>query len=422
VKGPGKERSGRRIIPEAGSAVMAALVLLLPLSLLAALGIYIARIDLMVFAHMKRERVVFYAAGEILEDALSQLRDPAASPLPDEAFRPPWDMGTLPLRQGLAGRHEFRWRIDHLADLRDLDDDPDTPVILFNGSFGYGESPFERGGYPVFQVEVLAADGGIRKAVVTEVTPLPLNPTVEAAWSAGGGLVLEGRVTVSGQDHDLDGLLYADPSRYLPGLLARGPVVLVGGALAVGAPGGAADAPRPELPGNPLEVLNAGGALKDLSTLPPPPEGERLQGIFFTGRTYRGPLEGEGVLVVHNPRFLPGPFEASRIFFEEGLLTEDFDPSYSHLDPDCQPAVLDILEGGSFQGLVVADAAVSAMDGTTIIGALFTLSRSPQRLRAEAPVKILFSRESLARAGRGPLSLRLGFKVLAEPSRRLSGG
>lgn len=307
---------------------MAALVLLLPLSLLAALGMYIARADLMIFAHMKRERAVFYAAGEILEGVLSQLREPATSPLPDEAFRPPWDMETLPVRKGLAGRHEFRWRIDHLADLRDLDGNPDTPVILFNGSFGYGESPFEEGGYPVFQVEVLAADGGTRKAVVTEVTPLPLNPTVEAAWSAGGGLVLEGPVTVSGRDHDLDGLLYADPSRDLPGLLARGSVFLVGGAFAAGAPDGAASAPRPELPGDPLEVLNTGGALKDLSALPPPPEEGRLQGVFFTDRTYQGPLEGEGVLIIHNPRFLPGPFEASRVFFEEGVLTEDFDPSY----------------------------------------------------------------------------------------------
>jgi hypothetical protein len=401
---------------------MAALVLLLPLSLLAALGAYVARIDLMIFAHMKRERAVFYAAGEILEGVLAELREPDSSPLPDEAFRPPWDMGTLPLRQGLAGRYEFRWRIDHLNDLRDLDGDPGTPVVLFNGSFGYGESPFERGGYPVFQVEVLAADGGARKSLVTEVTPLPLNPTVEAAWSAGGELVLEGPVTVSGRDHDLDGLPYTDPSRDLPGLLAGGPVVLFGGALAAGAPDGAAAAPRPELPGDPLEVLNTGGALRELSALPPPPEGGRLQGIFFTGRTYLGPLEGEGVLVVHNPRFLPRPFEASRIFFEEGVLTEDFDPSYSHLDPACQPAVLDILAGGSFRGLVVADAVVSVTDGTTIIGALFTLSRSPQRLRAEAPVDILFSRESLARAGRGPLSLRLDFKALEEPSRRLSGG
>jgi hypothetical protein len=422
MNGPG-ERGGRRpVLPERGSAVLVALVLLLPLSLLAALGIYVARADLMIFAHMKRERAVFYAAGEILEDVLAELREPVSSPMPDEAFRPPWDMGTLPLGKGTAGRYGFRWRIDYLEDLRDLDGDPDTPVVLFNGSFGYGESPFELEGYPIFQVEVLAADGAARKSLVTEVTPLPLNPVVEAAWSAGGGLVLEGPVTVSGRDHDLDGLLSADPSGDLPGLLARGPVVLVGGALAAGAPDGVPDAPRRELPGDPLEILNTGGALKALSALPPPPEGGPLQGIFFTGRSYMGPLEGEGVLVVHNPRFLPGPFEASRIFFEEGVLTEEFDPAYSHLDPACQPAVLDIVAGGSFRGLVVADAAAAVADGTTIIGALVTLSRSSRRLRAEAPVQILFSRESLARAGRGPLSLRLGFKALEEPSRRLSGG
>jgi hypothetical protein len=376
----------------------------------------------MIFAHMKRERVVFYAAGEILENVLAELRGPLASLLPDEAFRPPWDMGPFPVREGLAGRHEFRWRIDYLADPRDLDGDPVTSAILFNRSFGYGASPFERGGYPVFRVEVLAADGGTRKAVMAEVTPLPVNPAVEAAWSAGGGVVLDGPVTVSGRAHDLDGRLLPDRSLDLPGLLARGPVVLVGGALATGAPDGVPEALRRELPGDPLEILNTGGALKVLSALPSPPEGGPLQGIFFTGRSYMGPLEGEGVLVVHNPRFFPGPFEASRIFFEEGVLTEEFDPAYSHLDPACQPAVLDIVTGGSFRGLVVADAAAAVADGTTIIGALVTLSRSSRILRAEAPVEILFSRESLARAGRGPLSLRLGFKALEEPSRRLSGG
>ena len=128
---------------------------------------------------------------------------------------------------------------------------------------------------------------------------------------------------------------------------------------------------------------------------------------------YFGPLSGAGLFIVHNPLFLPRLYEASRMAIEEDVFTPDYDPLYSHLDPDNQPALLEIAAGGRFEGLIVADALGTFFGETTIIGGVVTLSRSPRHVMVEAPVEILYSREAIARAGRGPLAHRLGFKAFS---------
>ena len=402
---------------EEGSALMMTIAILLALSLLAALGMFAAHADLLISLWTKKEREVFYAAEAGLEEALSKLHGPHPPTLAEEAFHGPWEDPLLPVQKGTAGRCDLRWSLRHLPDPRDLDGNPSTPVILFNRRFGYGLSPCETGGYPVFPIAVLAEMDGARKALVAEVTPLPMNPVVEAAWSAGGGIVLDGPIMLSGMDHDAGGALLPDRSRDLPGILAGGPVGLHGEAHVAGAEGGGSTSGLPE---DPLAVLNAGGTLKSLANLRAPDGEGELGGVLYARASFHGPLSGEGILVVHNPLFQPGPFEASRLFLEEGVLTEDYDPEYSHLDPDCQPAVLDILSGGEFRGLIVADAVTDVGEATVITGAIVTLSRSPLRVRAEASLNVLFSAEVLAKVGRGPLSYRLCLKALEQPSGHLS--
>lgn len=407
-------RPHRMIRAEEGSALMMTIATLLVLTLLAALGMFVAHADLMISARAKREREIFYAAEAGLEEALSKLRGPSPPTIAAEAFHDPWEDPTVPVQRGTAGRCEVRWSIRHLHDPRDRDGNPSTPVVLFNRRFGYRYSPFESGGYPVFQVEVLAEMEGARKALVAEVTPIAMNPAARAAWSAGGGVVLDGPIMLSGMDHDAAGVLLPDRSLDLPGILSGGPVSLLGGAHVTGGTGRISGAPE-----DPLAVLNAAGTLEDLEELGSPEGKGALEGVLYSRGSFQGPLSGEGVLVVHNPLFLPGPFEASRLFLEEGVLTEEYDPEYSHLDPASQPAVLDILSGGEFRGLIVADAVTGIGEATAVTGAVVTLSRSPMHVRADASLDVLFSAEVLAKVGRGPLSHRLGLKVLEGPSGHL---
>jgi hypothetical protein len=404
---------------EDGTAYLVVLAALLPLFLLAATGAFLARTDLLVAAWAKRERMLFYEAEGGMEKVLSQLGTPGKSPLPDEVFDPPWEDPCLPVQEGVAVEEPMLWTIAPLPDSADIDGDPSTPAVLFSRSFGYGGSPHEEGGYPVFEIELAVGSGGALKVLVAEATPLAVKPRVSAAWSLSGPVSLDGPVFVSGLDHGPDGSVAPDRSRDLPAFRATGEVTLLAGAgRSDGGRGRLSEGDEYNPPQGPLDVLDSGPCLQDVESLPPPVRSGELRGVACTQESYRGSIAGEGILIVHNPRFLPGAYEASRLFHEEGVMTGDYDPRYDHLDPDSQPALLEV-EGGVFLGLVVADA-VSVIDRDAgVTGALVTLSRSPRTVRAWADFNVLYSKEVLEGAGRGDPFCLLGFTPVDGPSDRL---
>ena len=216
-------------------------------------------------------------------------------------------------------------------------------------------------------------------------------------------------------DHDLSGRIIVDPERSRAAFFTGSGLELLEGASVEGADGRVVVRdPAHIFAPTPLAVLNAGVSLPDLARLwPSPPGGELIEGMVAHSGDYFGPLSGTGMFIVHNPRFLPLPYEASRLAVEENIFTLDYDPLYSHLDPDNQPALLEIAEGGLFEGIVVADALGTFLGETPISGGVVTLSRSPRQVRAEAPVEIAYSREAVRRAGRGPFAHRLGFKAVS---------
>jgi len=400
---------------ERGGVILLVLGALLSLALLSAIGLLSAHAELMVTLRRQKGRESFYAAETGLEAALSALNHSRPPLLSEEVFLPPWEDPGLPVFRERIDGWTLSWRAFPLPDVGDGDGDPSTAAVLFNTAFGYHGSPFSSGGYPVFQVNVLAEKGEWRKALVAAVAPVSCRPEVEAAWTSPGEISLEGPVALSGRDHDLSGLIIVDPDRSRPAFVSRGGLQLFEGASVEGADGQVVVCdPARIFAATPLAVLNAGESLPDLDRLPPPPPvGEEVEGIVALSGDYFGPLYGAGLLVVHNPRFLPLPYEASRLAIEESIFTPDYDPLYSHLDLDNQPALLEITGGGRFEGLIVADALGTFFGETTIIGGVVTLSRSPGRVRAEAPVEILYSRKAIDRAGRGPVVHRLGFKAFS---------
>ena len=178
--------------------------------------------------------------------------------------------------------------------------------------------------------------------------------------------------------------------------------------------------PFGSVPPDPLAVLNPGETVGSIDDLPEPRPFEVLSGMTAVSGDYTDPLQGEGVIVIHNPRFQPVLYEASRLALEEGIFLPDYDPAYSHLDPSCQPAVLDLSFGGEFRGVVIADSVAFRAEEFLLVGALFTLSRSPISVTGEASHRLFYSRSVVEDSRRGPLSFRLAFKHLAATDQVLS--
>jgi hypothetical protein len=387
---------------ERGSALVAAVGVLAAMTLLATMSLLAGSTDLILSKRLARERAAFYAAESALATAAAELAS-GALPVPEASFHSPWPAPGIAASSWQDGEWACARRVCLIPDVADADGDPGTPVVLFDRSFGYADSPLSRGGYPVLQLLVSVTGGGSRQSVVAEVTPVACAPVAAAAWLAAGPLDLSGDIRVAG-------------TATLPALDSCGnPVRLANGAAVEGGP---APEPGGRFPDGVLSLLNAGATLPKLEDLPEPPAAGALNGVSWSRRSYSGGLEGRGIIIVHNPLFDPVKHEASRRAIESGTPGEGYDPAYSHLDPTRQPARLEIPSGGTFEGVIIADVLGGVTARFTLTGALVTLSRSVQLVAASAPLRINGDRAAVERSGRGGLRHQVGFRPVAaaEPS------
>jgi len=381
---------------ERGSALVAAVGLLSLMTLLATMSLMAGGADLVISTRLARERSAFYAAESALETTMAELVSGEA-PIPESSFHAPWPAPGVAVRYWQDGEWACSRRICLIPDVGNADGDPDTPVRLFDRSFGHVSSPLPRGGYPVVQLLITAESGENRQAIVAEVAPVTCAPAIAAAWTAAGPLDLSGEILVVG-------------TTTLPALAGGSPVRLFDGAVIDGE---LIPDPQQPLPADVLGILNAGGTLSRLEELPEPSPGGTLNGVYWSRGDYAGRLDGEGILVVHNPDFDPVKYQASRLAIEESVFVEDRDPAYSHLDPSRQPARLELTGGGSFSGVIIADLVGSAASAFTLTGALVTLTRSVQAVTARSPFRIDGSRAAIAHAGRGALRHLTAFRPVA---------
>ncbi len=377
-----------------GSALVAAVGVLSVMTLLATMSLLAGGADLVIATRQARERSVFYAAESALESTKAEFAS-GGGPIPGATFHAPWPAPGIAVRRWQDGEWACSRRVCLVPDLDDADGDPVTTVVLFNRSFGYGGSPLLRGGYPVVQLLVSAQGGGSRQSIVAELAPVTCSPLVSAAWMAAGPLDLSGDIRVEGTT--------------LPALAGGSPVRLSDGAVVDGE---SVSGPSPP-PAEVLAILNPGATLSHLDEIPEPFPGVPPAGLLWARGDYSGPLDGNGILIVHNPAFDPVKHEASRMALEHGVYGVEYDPAYSHLDPARQPARLDIPTGGVFSGVIIADALGSATARFTLTGALITLTRSPQVLGTTSSLRIVGSREAIERSGRGALRRQIGFRPVA---------
>jgi hypothetical protein len=388
---------------ERGSALVAALGVLSVMTILATMSLMAGGADLAISARQARERSVFYAAESALETSLAELASGSAA-IPEASFRAPWPAPGIPARRWQDGPWACSRRICLVPDVGNADGDPDTTAVLFDRSFGHAASPLQRGGFPLFQLLVSVNGGGSRQTVVAEVAPVTCAPAIAAAWTAAGPLGLAGDIMVAG-------------GAALSALAGRSPVQLSDGAVVDGE---CLVDPLMPLPADVLQILNPGGTLSRLEDLPEPPAAGAMRGLFWSRGDYSGPLDGEGILVVHNPAFDPAKHEASRMAIEEGIFVEGRDPLYSHLDPSRQPARLGVIAGGAFSGVIVADAIGDATTAFTLTGGLITLARSPLAVAASSPLRISGSTAAIVSAGRGSVRFLNGFRPVATVPGRMS--
>lgn len=393
---------------EGGGAILIVLVILLSLGLLAALWLAVSAGDIYIAAARRGEVRRYYAAEGAMTDVLARLKADGAGAVSPQDLREADPAFASSVDHGVFAGKEYRWQAAFLSDRLDRDGDPTTETVLYNRAFGYDGAPEENGGYPVVGIFLELMDGAGRTSLRADVTPLALSPAIAAAWTGGGELLFDGPVHISGRRRDRDGNDAGGSA--VPAVAAGGAVHLLGGAFVEGEEGRpVVSGEAAVVPGPPGEILGGGDSVAGLEVFPPPPvDGRCLDGIFVTGRDFSGPLCGSGVLVVHNPAFDPVRYEASRLYLEEAVETEEFDPAYSFRDPGLQPARIDLYQGGIFRGLVIADAFPFVYDGTRIIGAVVTLSRSPSAVTAGSLLEVLFSGEAIEEASLGPLGHRLG--------------
>jgi hypothetical protein len=385
-----------------GSALLAAVGLLSVMLLLATMSLMAAGSDLMISTRLTRERSAFYAAESALATTIEELTETGV-PLPAASLHAPWPLPPAAVRRWQDGEWGCARRVCLIPDGADADADPATTVVLFDRSFGQASSPLQHGDLPVLQVLVSVESGGARQAIVAEVAPITCAPAVPAAWTAAGPLELAGDIGVAG-------------AAAFPALAGSSEVRLADGAHLEGEQ--SVD-PALTLPAAVLEILNAGGTLARLDELPEADPGGRQDGVRWSRRDCAAPREGTGIFIVHNPAFDPVKYEASRVALASGVLGAGYDPGYSHLDPTRQPARLEPTVGGSFVGLIVADAVGSATAPFTLSGALVTLTRSPLAVRATAPLRIVGSPAAVLSAGRGAYRHQVGFRPVAVAAERL---
>ena len=395
---------------EDGGAILMVLAFLLSLGLLSALWLAVSSAELQIGAARRGEHRRRCASEGAMEEVLFTLRSSGGGVVPDSALREPPPRYETEKKRGTFAGMGYRWRAAFMPDIHDRDHDPATGTVLFNRAFGYEGSPLDTGGYPVVRVDLGIKDGAGVSSAQAEVTPVVLKPAVRAAWTGGGVLLFEGAINLSGFQHD--GSAATAAAAAVPAVVSGGAVHLAGGAQVAGEPPIEENVPD-ALPADLPALLNGGVTVRRLSDFPePPPGGSCLGGIYVTGRDFTGPLCGRGILVVHNPKFDPVRYEASRLFMEEGLTSAGLDPSYSHLDPDHQPARVDLFRGGTFRGVIVADTFGFVYDRTRITGAVVSLSRSPSTVTGEQPLEVCFSRKAVDDSGLGSLSHRLGLRLM----------
>lgn len=429
---------------EKGIALIAALMVLMVLTLLGISAILTSTTDMQIANNEKNAIQGQYAAEAGIEEALVKLNyatgEPGAISEPSPA--PVWgstpalgsnysdfDDWSPPVAGNIMDGAKIFFSYSATVSYKRVGSGTYLgKVAFYNQASGYDPPAPATGGWPVYVITSVASTGNYQtQANILEVTKNNFNFDVRGGFTAGGDVVLKGNPTMDGQHHDIDGNAVttgsncksAGLSAGMPGVYSTGDVdpqgsvdfnnssgqdMVENAATAVpttpwGAMGIKLDAadtttvPFPGYENGPyfVEIFPSWPSLKTFGS-------SGLTGNqYYTSSSNNDNITGNGLLILHNPNFVPG-------VCADGI----FDGNPTECAAANAPATLDA-NTGTFRGIIIADQ-ISLRGNVTIIGAVISLSTLSTEATGAGTPTISYSCQAIERFAAGQINKKLNWR------------
>lgn len=281
-------------------------------------------------------------------------------------------------------------------------------VAFYNRTSGFTKSPYITGGSPVYYVESTGSSGNYRSKVVLEVTKDIYDYKVNGGFTANGDITLKGSSLIDGMQHTETGApggscTFSNLTGNKPGISTEGSTVTNVGNKSTVTP--AAQTGVAYAPQAPWDVLGLSQSQFDsifTNVQPLSYAGTRSGELYLKGVGTYNPtsLAGGGILVIHNPAFVPGDCPSGN-----WTSTDPANACYTGK----APAKLDA-NTGTFKGLVIADQ-VWLRGNVVIIGAVVSLTSVETEATGAGNPEVLYSCEAIEKYAGGKVKRKLSWNV-----------
>lgn len=374
---------------ERGVALILSLLVLVALTLMGMAAIMTSTLDIKIASNEKTAIQAQYAAEAGIGEAIARLNVPTTdSRYIGQATDPLWvnnTPGNLTIwkngfrrtLQTSDGKTFFNYTVN--VKYKPLPSDTSI-VAFYNKTSGYSNSPYESSGRAVYQITATGYSGNYNSKVVLDLAKVPYTYNIKGGISANGALSVSGNSSIDGSSHNINGALCStNPtpacSCTFTNLTGAKPWAYSGDD--VGTQGN----PDVTTTASPAFVENGSYSLagpwealgldKDAfdetftNTKDMPYSGSLNGEIYVQGHdtwNIANGLSGNGILIVHNPDFVPGV-----------CADEEFDGNPSpQCDAEKAPAEL-YATGGTYNGIIIADK-VDLRGNVIINGAVISLT------------------------------------------------
>lgn len=412
----------QKINNEKGVALIAALMVLMILSLLGAAAILTSSTDMKIAANEKVAIQGQYAAEAGIEHMMVFLNK-TTNIEPTGANEARWSTAENSVAEGwrkslktdiMDGANTF-FSYSTTVSYKKITGQPTNPynnrVAFYNHTAGFPIAP-ATGGWPVYQISSVAKLGNYQtQANILEVTKNSLNFDVRGGFTAGGAVDLKGNPTMDGQHHDINGNPVTTGSNCksgslsagMPGVYSTGTVDDHGSVNFNNSSGQNKVENAAAVPTTPWGAMGIKLDKNDTTTVvsaqyqngpyfvdifPSWPSLKTFGSSGLTGNQYytssssNANITGNGLLVLHNP---------------------NFDPATG-----ANAAVLDA-NTGTFRGIIIADR-ISLRGNVTIIGAVISLSTLSTEATGAGTPSIEYSCQAIEKFAAGQINKKLNWR------------
>lgn len=432
---------------EKGIALVLSLMVLAALTLIGIAAIMTSSLEMNIAGNEKVAIQAQYASEAGIGEAIGRLNLDSADPkaiIPPTTPNPPWPISWANNKssnytnwqtgfRGTLGTTDGKAFYNYTVSIRFKPwVSGSTMVAFYNQTSGYTKADYTTGGQPVYQITAIGSSGNYKSKTSLEITRDQYTYQISGGLNANGPIDVRGSPTLDGNAHKADGTAgqgsCSTPSLTgsLPAVFANGTTEHHGGAGTTVTPS-TVDSRYP--PATPYSVLDPWSALgltqaqfdakfvrKDID-YGGAPAGDLWVGgsgvvssanpnMYRYDANATNGIAGSGILVVHNPRFVPGVCGVGDPGYPDFTSNTSTDDCYE-LNA---PAELNVSKG-TFKGVVIADR-VSLSGNVTIIGSVISLTTISTDATAAGNPSIIFSCEAIERFAGGKVKSKLAWNRL----------